>query len=733
MEEGLRGEEDALWRKLRDLPTLFQLNIPRMAEASFSKVITKLRTEKRQVPEEFDEDVRSENLLAFLLLYIDKIEEAKPHIDSVLRKTEHDPNLVALGNICAYHLKMYNVSEAGKNLRTIDTVIALNDQVPKEKRAIAIGEQGYCLSRLGPKCYQMAAEKFREALSCGPPDYKLKIKWNYGLALCLDRLLDRHTFVEDPKFKPAEVYEEAQHCLALVTGSDIPAFCGKGWVALGEVHSKFVKIHPKYFEGNRKPEVLTNQQIDECFEKGLAVASDDHFVLERAGRHYRHRKRVDEAIKCLEKANEVRPSAFAWHHLGLAYRSKELLMNPLRDGEEEVVRGVINIGERHQKTEHIAIGTKVLLRLGEGEGGGAVRVGKAAAWAEAGAPFLVGLAEIHMQVGKHEEALQYFRKAAKEDNLSRSLDAASCYQKWGECFLQMGQEENGKNMLRKAVESAAKVRVEKRGAFATLVTLMQNEMGFQKDVRAERANELAQLYELVKRYSEALNFRKAALELKVNDPATLAGLVDNLRAQGDYTQARMYLSVLRGLTDVEVPKEVVIDVNLKAAQLQSQQDPHLARDIFLETFDFVFPTEHHPNVMYNVFVYSDNEDRERAETLTILCEEQYDLSCRCVHRDIPCTGSVVEMVADLINKSTCVIFVVSKRSLQNGMTAYVIGMAVQVVNKRGLGNLVTVNVDDCSIPQIISGYPSIKMADCSALQKGVNMNLFRKIISTERC
>ncbi|XP_035670160.1 uncharacterized protein LOC118411781 [Branchiostoma floridae] len=320
MEEGLRGEEDALWRKLRDLPTLFQLNIPRMAEASFSKVITKLRTEKRQVPEEVDEDVRSENLLAFLLLYIDKIEEAKPHIDSVLN--EADPNLVALGNICAYHLKMYDVTEAMNDLRTMESIIKVNDQVAENKKAIAIGEQGYCLSRLGPKCHQMAVEKFREALGCGPPDYKLKVKWNYGLALCLDRLLDRHAFVEDPKFKPTEVYEEAKRCLALVTGSDIQDFCGKGWVALGEVHSKYVKIDRKYFECNRKPEVLSNHQIDECFEKGLTVASDDHFVLERAGRHYRHRKRVDEAIKCLEKANIVRPSAFAWHHLGLAYRSK---------------------------------------------------------------------------------------------------------------------------------------------------------------------------------------------------------------------------------------------------------------------------------------------------------------------------------------------------------------------------------------------------------------------------
>ncbi|XP_066304611.1 uncharacterized protein [Branchiostoma lanceolatum] len=900
MGEGLLGQEDALWRKLKDLPTLFQLDIPRMLETNYSKVITRLRTEKRQVPEEFDEDVRSENLLAFLLLYIDKIEEAKPHIDSVLRKTEDDPNLVSLGNICAYYLKQYNVSESKKYLQRIDMVVKENDKVAEDKTTIAIGEQGYCLSRLGPKCHLMAVDKFREALGRGPPDYQLKVKWNYGLALCLDRYLDRDNFTEDPWFKPTEVYEEAQRCLALVTGSDIQAFRGKGWVALGEVHSKYKKIHRKYFEGNRKGKGLGPQQIDECFEAGLSVAKNDHFVLERVGRHHRHRKRINKAIECLEKANEVRPSAFSWHHLGLAYRSKAprggrhgspgwrgrrghgrpmgsrydgaspesdraryQSCTPFgrggrggrgRSGGHYRGRGNFNHNNRHtsyhvsQAVEHgrpwsshgqwypdgrdqrrgqrqgytnqphvassplqgydygtdvpwgypnptrggrnVRAGPRSRGRCRQGrfqrrynntdDGARSPELGDQSVESEpcsdhdvdqvqsdlgrmtldrrnqseanAGAqtdfldPFLekakeclekayelsegtgvaipVGLAEILMQMEKHEEALQYLRKAINQDTASRPLEAAGCYQKLGQCFLQMGQEENGKNMLRKAVESAAKVDVEKKGAFATLVTLMQKDFR-KEDMQADHVNELARLYELVSRNREALDFRKTALKLKANDPTTLRGLVDNLRAQGDYTQAKMYLSMLRGLTDVEVPTEVVIEVNLGAAELQTQQDPHIASDIFLETFDFVFPAEPHPDIMYNVFVYSDEEDRESAERLTILCEEQYDLTCRCVHRDIPCTASVVEMVADFINKSTCVIFVISKASLQMDMTKHMIGITV----RRNFGNLVTVNVEDCDLPTIVSVYPSIKMQDCFTQLGGVNTSLFRKIIS----
>ncbi|XP_019635293.1 PREDICTED: uncharacterized protein LOC109478276 [Branchiostoma belcheri] len=901
MGEGQRGKEDALWRKLKALPTLFQLDIPQMPETSFSKVITKLRSEKRQVPEEFDEDVRSENLLAFLLLYIDKIEEAKPHIDSVLKKTEDSSNLVALGNICAYYLKQYNVSEAKKYLQTIDMVMKENDQVVEDIKTIAIGEQGYCLSRLGPKCHLMAADKFCKALSRGSPNYQLKIKWNYGLALCLDRLLDRDSFVEDPEFKPAEVYEEAQRCLVLVTGSNIQAFCGKGWVALGEVHSKYVKIHHKYFEGNRKPKGLNTSQIDECFENGLAVAPNDHFVLERVGRRHRHMRRIDDAIECLEKANEVRPSAFSWHHLGLAYRSKaprgrssqgsfrgrgrssqrrprgnryrgssavdQSQSAPFRgwrggrrrSGGQYRGRSNVNHGNRntshhyvrqeaesschwsshgqwnlngrnqrgwhsqqgytnqsqavssssvkgfdtmdgHKDVPYSTRGGRSGQRRPRSRGyrgrqehfqrynddGARTQLGLTDQSLESkpcsddvdnvqrdfgrmtldsrdqseqnavqthhhdtflekamhclerayelsegtGVAIPVGLAEIHMQMGQFDEALQYFRKAIDKDSVSRSLEAASCYQKWGECFLQMGQEENGKNMLRKAVESAAKVNVEKRGAFSKLVTLMQKDLG-KEDLQADHINELAQLYELVKRYGEALGLRETALRLKADDPTTLCGLVDNLRAQGDYAQARMYLPMLRNLTDVEVPMDVVIEVNLGAAELQIQQDPHLASGIFLETFVSVFPTELHPNLMYNVFVYSDEEDKETAERLTMLCEDQYDLSCRCVHRDIPCTQSVVEMVADLINKSTCIIFVVSKASLQKGMMKLVIGLTVHLVNTRDFGNLVAVNVDDCDLLPVISVYPSIRMEDCFALPGGTT--LFRKMISTKSC
>ncbi|KAI8521672.1 hypothetical protein Bbelb_014260 [Branchiostoma belcheri] len=819
MGEGQRGQEDALWRKLKALPTLFQLDIPQMPETSFSKVITKLRMEKRQVPEEFNEDVRSENLLAFLLLYVDKIEEAKPHIDSVLEKTEDSSNLVALGNMCAYYLKQYNVSEAKKYLQTIDMVMKENDEAVEDIKTIAIGEQGYCLSRLGPKCHLLAADKFREALSRGAPNYQLNIKWNYGLALCLDRLLDRNSFAEDPEFKPAEVYEEAQQCLVLVTGSNIQAFCGKGWVALGEVHSKYVKIHPKYFEGNRKPKGLNTSQIDECFENGLAVAPNDHFVLERVGRRHRHMRRIDDGIECLEKANKVRPSAFSWHHLGLAYRSKvprgrssqgsfggrgrSNQRRPRGGGEGVTGDRVDNTAaeaistmateipaiimlDRKLKVASTGLHTASGIRTGEIREDGKVNKATQTShrllpvvhhqskaltqWMDTkmyrtlqeevevdkgdqevegitaerifkdtttpttvpglstGVAIPVGLAEIHMQMGQFDEALQYFRKAIDKDSVSRSLEAASCYQKWGECFLQMGQEENGKNMLRKAVESAAKVNVEKRGAFSKLVTLMQKDLG-KEDLQADHINELAQLYELVKRYGEALGLRETALRLKADDPTTLCGLVDNLRAQGDYAQARMYLSMLRNLTDVKVPTDVVIEVNLRTAELQIQQDPCLARDIFLETFDFVFPTEH----MYNVFVYSDEEDKETAEKLTILCEEQYDLSCRFVHRDIPCTQSVLEMVADLINKSTCVIFVVSKASLQKGMMKLVIGLTVHLINTREFGNLVAVNVDDCDLLPVISVYPSIRMEDCFALPGGINTNLFRKMISTKSC
>ncbi|XP_078594070.1 uncharacterized protein LOC144871929 [Branchiostoma floridae x Branchiostoma japonicum] len=618
-------------------------------------------------------------------------------------------------------------------------ILDKNDQAAKDKKTIAIGEQGYCLSRLGPRCHLMAVDKFREALGRGSPNYRtseLKIRWNYGLALCLTRYLDKHNFTGDPEFKPTEVYEEAQRCLALVTGSDIQAFCGKGWVTLGEVHSKYNVIDCKYFEGNEKPKGLNNQQIDECFEKGLAVAPDDHFVLERVGRHHRHRKRIDKAIECLERANEVRPSVFSWHHLGKAYKSKAVTeaqcvqSDPNRSYDVDRVQRDIgrvtldshdqsemDVTQTHpqdpflQKAKHCHVKAYELCE------GLAVEIS-------------VDLAEILMQMGQHVEALQYFRKAIVKDSASRFLEAANCYQKWGECFLQLGQEENGKNMLRKAVENAAKVNVEKEGAFATLVSLMRRDTS---GLQADHANKLAQLYELVKRYREALDFRKTALQLKSNDPTTLRGLVDNLRAQGDYTQARMYLSMLRGLTEVEIPMDEVIEVNLGAAEVQTRQDPNLGRDIFLETFDFVFPAETHPNIMYNVFVYSDEEDRERAEALTILCEEQYDLSCRCVHRDIPCTGSVIEMVADLIDKSTCVIFVISKSSLQKSMVTHTIGLTMKLVNTRGFGNLVTVKVDDCKLPPIISVYPSIKMQDCFTPPGGVNTNLFRKMITIETC
>ncbi|XP_035664928.1 uncharacterized protein LOC118408341 [Branchiostoma floridae] len=458
------------------------------------------------------------------------------------------------------------------------------------------------------------------------------------------------------------------------------------------------RIPEKYFVTGEKLS-FSYKKIDGCFEQAKREAPGDHFVLERVGRHYRLCRSFEKAIACLQKANKLCPMPFPCHHLGLVYMA--MAENNIKEGGEDT------------KTKELL--TEAGKWLEEAD-----RLGKKAAYR-----ITADLARVYVKLNEYQKALCCFKRAAEENTATDdgiSLVAAGNYENWGKCFLLLGKTEEGKTKLLKAVECAARVKCHRRTAFSELVNLMQMEEHDRCEVKIDKLNELAKVHELVSRHREALNLRKTACELDPSNPNTLLGLIEHCCKRKKFALAQMYLSFLQNLTDITPPKERFLQVKLNAV---AATEPSLAYKIFQEIFKFIFPQD----CLSDIFIFSADEDKEIACSITCQFEKYFGLTCLCLHRDLHSMMKISETV-EALNDSVLILFVVSECLTKTKRGTYFIERAIECVNSRGCGNIIslTTAANGITIPKLLQDFPTFNYEDVSPTTENMGLPLFNVLI-----
>ncbi|CAM9943680.1 unnamed protein product [Lampetra planeri] len=280
--------------RCRKFPTLFNLDVP-LGVIQVESAIAKLKREHEcpNLAEEFGNELNLLNSLAYFYLRRNKYKDAKPLVEEALAKEPH--SLTALANQCEMFLIQYKFPEAEKAVCAME-----KESENKEAIVTALAEQGYCYSRMGPIAYMKAIAKFTQAITMGHGHCSADkmASWNFSMASNCSRLLnydmDRVIDVTD--------------------------------------------------------ETITMSQ---CFEVACEWGSLDYWVLERAGKHQRHRRDYIKALELLWKAHSIYPTAFNLHHLGLTYRS--LAWNAYKKGEKEKSQDYFRMAIEHAAKDKVPV------------------------------------------------------------------------------------------------------------------------------------------------------------------------------------------------------------------------------------------------------------------------------------------------------------------------------------------------------------------------------------------
>ncbi|XP_077991964.1 uncharacterized protein LOC144446125 [Glandiceps talaboti] len=315
----------------QNYPNLFSLKLeqilePKQLSRELKSAYEKLKREKKSEPKDTIDEVQRDNLIAFIAMKFEKYSEARQIIESVREK---DPeNLIALTNQGISLVKQEKIREAKEVLQEIEK---LQDEkqygkgIINARVTIAKAELAYSYSRFGPGYHQIAIENFKEILLEAKDNTvhsNYIVMWSYRLSVVYTRCLKDQNYCEDDNFNADKYYAEVIKLLhPTVTSCELPDFKGKGWVKLAEASNAYSVIPQSLKKRNIK--LPDNFSTDDCFEKAVYFAPDDHHVLERVGWYTQQSKRdYDLAISYLKRAVTKLPTACAYHHLGLAYRDK---------------------------------------------------------------------------------------------------------------------------------------------------------------------------------------------------------------------------------------------------------------------------------------------------------------------------------------------------------------------------------------------------------------------------
>ncbi|XP_032821304.2 uncharacterized protein LOC116948595 [Petromyzon marinus] len=318
--------------RCRKFPTLFNLDVS-VDVIQVESAIAKLKREHEcpNLAEEFGNDLNLLNSLAYFYLRRNKYKDAKPLVEEALAKEPH--SLTALANQCEMFLIQFKFPEAEK------AVCAMEEESEnKEAIVTALAEQGYCYSRMGPTAYMKAIAKFTQAITMGHGHCSADkmASWNFSVASNCSRIMAKQIVKEFPDLNIHEHFVKGRQALLFVINTAKRALKAKAYIVLGELTKiYFTEFMHRLLNYDMDRVIdVTDETIttSQCFELACEWGSSDYWVLERAGKHQRHRRDFLKALELLWKAHSFYPTAFNLHHLGLTYRS--LAWNAYKTGKK---------------------------------------------------------------------------------------------------------------------------------------------------------------------------------------------------------------------------------------------------------------------------------------------------------------------------------------------------------------------------------------------------------------
>ncbi|XP_061419476.1 uncharacterized protein LOC133349770 [Lethenteron reissneri] len=307
--------------RCREFPTLFNLDVP-LGVIQVESAIAKLKREHEcpNLAEEFGNELNLLNSLAYFYLRRNKYKDAKPLVEEALAKEPH--SLTALANQCEMFLIQYKFPEAEKAVCAME-----KESENKEAIVTALAEQGYCYSRMGPIAYMKAIAKFTQATRMGHGHCSADkmASWNFSIASNCSRIMAKHIVKEFPDLNINDQFVKGRDALLVVINTAKGALKAKAYIVLGEMTKIYFKdfMHrPLDYDTDRVMDVTKEMlTVSQCFELACKLGPLDHWVLERAGKHQRHRCQYEKALGLLRKAHSIYPTPFNLHQLGLTYNS----------------------------------------------------------------------------------------------------------------------------------------------------------------------------------------------------------------------------------------------------------------------------------------------------------------------------------------------------------------------------------------------------------------------------
>jgi tetratricopeptide (TPR) repeat protein len=325
------------------------------------------------------------NLLTFLYLRQSELTKAEKQVDRCLQHSENNiASRIAKIRICQMRKHWSKVNGYVNSFSALLTND--KDRLTLEKEKLhAVGEVAYAYSFLGPAFYMDAISQYTDLFDCyiklteENPDVEddymksTVCSWHFYLAQTYRRMLNkgnREKLFASGYHMPA-VYDKICQHLRAVIDSDDELYKGKAMIELVDA-----------FKTCETGCGITNIQFpysdnpDQFMLRALEVASDDPYVLERCGRHYRQRAtnvtELRQSIDIFDRLlNKCCSRHVAWHQKGLAYISlwheigkyseAKLQTNKARRGRKRNPR---NNGERliQSVATNSSIATNVLHR-----------------------------------------------------------------------------------------------------------------------------------------------------------------------------------------------------------------------------------------------------------------------------------------------------------------------------------------------------------------------------------
>ncbi|XP_078465347.1 uncharacterized protein LOC144729185 [Lampetra planeri] len=696
-------KKNEIQERYMKFPNLFQLEYNKQLE---KQVMTKLERKKScsATAEEFESDVCNLNCLAFLHLKRQTLNRAKPIVAEVLAK---DPqNITALANQCELLLLSYDFKKAAEVLGELE---AQRDN--EGANAMALAEQGYFLSRMGPRVYLQAIEKFEQAIEKGRGHCSQDkiIFWHYNIALNYDRISKMEFVRENPGFSTEEYFKKVVQTLAHVMCSKHKIYEPKAWIVLAQTAKEYFRIMKYHIDYDEtKIFELTGFKLmtmSDCFNQASQLAPDDPWVLGRVGRHCRHIKQNKSALELLQKSHDLCPSEFALHHLGLTYRTLAAEANRQSLQEKPLFRKnkTINEGPNIDVASSVILedNSKFILRVicpvtctkrssptksRAPTWKSSKRETYAGAYGNCTDPKVneyvskaidcfekaiqlsedtahklrVDLAGMYSARGMHTEADECYINALQDDRKVTHYSRAFTLEKWGLAQHECGDQTKSQHLLRMAIEEAAKVNTTRKVAFERLI---------QELVKCNDTMKQSDLHQLVGKHREALTLLREAYKHNSNDPKILCRLIKSLAAEKDYDTAHMYLAILKRTNEGhdKISRDLQVEICFGAAEMNMRMLSVDSKTVLGDLYEELMENQEKQQSILMLHTIDSDEDSTLAEHFQQLAEDIGGVKCE-LFSEKPAGTFLVNTILEAVDEHNAIVLLITPEFVRHQPT-----------------------------------------------------------------